>query len=128
LGKIGAKGSQGSRRGRYEKRYPLLDNSLEQENPTSWFPKKKIDVVKRKLQKTNPSYITFSELQEKSVHSNAPYLKHLQQIVLGEHSVNIRARVKEKCSSTMEQVECLIDQATDPNILGRTYNGWAPWV
>ena len=85
-------------------------------------------MVKRKLQKTNPAYITYSELQEKSVHSTAPYLKALQQVVLGDPSANVRARVKEKCHSTMEQVECLIDQATDPNILGRTYNGWAPWV
>ena len=32
------------------------------------------------------------------------------------------------CKSVKEQVDCLVDQATDPNILGRTYGGWAPWV
>jgi hypothetical protein len=51
----------------------------------------------------------------------------------GEHSsfdgsVDIRANVKEKCSSAKEQVECLVDMATDPNILGRTWGGWAPWI
>lgn len=27
-----------------------------------------------------------------------------------------------------EQVDCLIDQAKDPNILGRTWAGWEPYV
>jgi len=27
-----------------------------------------------------------------------------------------------------EQVDVLIEQATDPNILGRTWQGWAPWL
>lgn len=27
-----------------------------------------------------------------------------------------------------EQVDCLIEQARDPNILGRTWIGWSPYV
>jgi len=87
----------------------------------------KIDIVKRKLNRENPAFITVAELKE-SVHASSSYVKSLQQIVLGEVNVNARANVKEKCSSTKEQVDCLVDQATDPNIVGRTYNGWAPWV
>jgi DNA-dependent protein kinase catalytic subunit len=87
----------------------------------------------------NPAYITVSELKE-SVHApqvcfhltetqiTQEYFKNLQRIVLGDAKDNIRANVKEKCSSPKEQVDCLVDQATDPNILGRTYFGWAPWV
>ena len=26
------------------------------------------------------------------------------------------------------QVDCLVEQATDPNILGRTWIGWSPWL
>ena len=26
------------------------------------------------------------------------------------------------------QVRCLLDQATDPNILGRTFHGWKPYL
>jgi DNA-dependent protein kinase catalytic subunit len=78
--------------------------------------------VKRKLNKENPAFITVAELRE-SVHASTPYVKSLQQIVLGEPGANIRATVKERCATTKEQVECLIDQATDPNIVGRTYNG-----
>jgi DNA-dependent protein kinase catalytic subunit len=93
----------------------------------SWFPKKKIDIVRRKLRGDNPSHITFAELRE-SVHDGQTYLKSLQKIVLGDASVNKRATIKESCPSVRDQIECLIDQATDPNILGRTYFGWAPWV
>ena len=30
--------------------------------------------------------------------------------------------------SVDEQVRCLLDQATDPNILGRSWQGWKPWL
>ena len=38
------------------------------------------------------------------------------------------AQVGKRCGNVEEQVDCLIDHATDPNILGRTYVGWEPWV
>ena len=37
-------------------------------------------------------------------------------------------QVGERCTSVEEQVACLVDHATDPNILGRTWAGWEPWV
>lgn len=49
-------------------------------------------------------------------------------VARGQESHNIRARHKEKDLSVEEQVECLIDQATDPNILGRVWVGWEPWI
>jgi len=96
---------------------------------TLGFQPKKINIVKRKLNGDNSSYITWQELKE-SVHYNriSKCSKNLQQIVFGDQSFNIRAQVKERCNTTQEQVDCLIDQATDPNILGRTWFGWAPWV
>jgi len=30
--------------------------------------------------------------------------------------------------SVVEQVDCLIDHSIDPNILGRTWVGWTPYV
>ena len=33
-----------------------------------------------------------------------------------------------KCSGIPEQIDCLIDQATDLAILGRTYVGWHPFL
>ena len=47
---------------------------------------------------------------------------------MGDKKFNKRARVEERCNSVEEQVECLLDHATDPNILGRVWGGWEPWV
>lgn len=49
-------------------------------------------------------------------------------VCVGEKSVHIRAREPEGGLSVETQVDCLIEQATDPNVLGRTYSGWEPWV
>jgi len=92
-----------------------------------WFPKKKIEIAKRKLHGDNPAYILVDELRS-SIHASKPYIKALEDIAKGDKQTNYRAKVGAKCSSVMEQVTCLVDQATDPNVLGRTYWGWAPWV
>jgi DNA-dependent protein kinase catalytic subunit len=96
-------------------------------DPRSWFPKEKIAIAKKKLDGYNPAHITTEELNG-SVHAHAPYMGHLRQIVGGNPAANVRARVGERCASVKEQVDCLVDQATDPNVLGRTYGGWAAWI
>jgi len=85
------------------------------------------------------------------VHAKESYLPALETIVKGVAEDNVRARVGPICASPSEQVsshwpctklfpgvansilltiqvDCLVDQATDPNILGRTYAGWAAWI
>ena len=57
-----------------------------------------------------------------------PEFKSLKAILLGDSHVNLRARVGKQCDNVEEQVACLIDHATDSNILGRTWGGWEPWV
>lgn len=53
--------------------------------------------------------------------------KSFEKVVLGDKTDNVRA-VLPKTSLTIEQqVAALIDQATDPNLLGRVYTGWEPW-
>lgn len=47
-------------------------------------------------------------------------------VLLGDKEFNERARPYN--GSVENQIACLIDQATDPNILGRAYHGWEPWV
>lgn len=41
-----------------------------------------------------------------------------------------RGKTKERRTvlSVTDQVDCLVDMATDPNILGRQYEGLATWV
>lgn len=55
-------------------------------------------------------------------------LKDFEKVALGDVQDNIRARLKEKGLTEEQQVAALIDQATDPNILGRTWGGWEPWL
>ncbi len=110
-----------------------------------------------KLNGHNPATIISQEIRE-STHAGKDYESALHNIIRGDPNfsiqhcvmilsftccviaiwavlrrcillqVDIRARVKDKCTSATEQVECLVDMATDPNILGRTWGGWAPWI
>ena len=65
-------------------------------------------------------------------------MKDFQEVAFGISQHNVRKRYLEKAESQgciskcflepEEQVACLIDQATDFNILGRTYAGWKPYI
>jgi hypothetical protein len=72
------------------------------------------------------------------VHKEKPaLLKHYISVTIGEDAatkyVSTRAQLLrergEKARLTVEeQVTCLIEQATDLNILGRTWCGWQPFI
>jgi len=96
-------------------------------NASSWFPEQKLRIVTRKLERDNPADILIDELRT-SVHGRSPALKHLENIVTGVEGINVRTQFRGTCPSTAEQVACLVDLATDPNILGRMYAGWAAWI
>lgn len=92
----------------------------------NWFPLQKVNFARRKLEGANPSVITSEEVClgfEKT-----PEYKGMLAVARGEEQHNIRARHNEKDLSVEDQVDCLIDQATDPNILGRVWVGWEPWI
>ena len=52
----------------------------------------------------------------------------MSQVTIGDAKDNIRAQLPKSGLTTEQQVSCLIEQATDPNLLGRVYHGWEPWV
>ena len=64
----------------------------------------------------------------KNGHEHTPEYTALEKILMGDKKHSKRAQVGERCCSVEEQIACLIDHATDPNILGRTWQGWEPWV
>ncbi|KAH3862882.1 hypothetical protein DPMN_025857 [Dreissena polymorpha] len=97
----------------------------EQEDIMEWYPKEKIHYVKRKLRGANSAYITRDEL--KLGHVKKPAYKDFENVVLG-HKDNERCRLPENGLTVEQQVAVLLDQATDPNILGRTWMGWEPWM
>lgn len=61
-------------------------------------------------------------------HSRNAALKAFENVALGDKHENIRAKLQATGLTEEEQVAALIDQAMDPNILGRTWAGWEPWM
>ena len=51
-----------------------------------------------------------------------------QEVAMGDKQDSIRANLPAADLSVEQQVAALIDQASDPNLLGRVYIGWEPWV
>ncbi|KAL4682230.1 hypothetical protein H8959_001785, partial [Pygathrix nigripes] len=92
----------------------------------NWYPRQKICYAKRKLAGANPAVITCDELL--LGHEKAPAFRDYVAVARGSKDHNIRAREPEGGLSEETQVKCLMDQATDPNILGRTWEGWEPWM
>lgn len=56
-----------------------------------------------------------------------PAFQGMQSVALGSAEHNIRARLPLAGLSVEKQVDCLLDQAMDPNVLGRVWVGWEPW-
>lgn len=61
-------------------------------------------------------------------HKKYPWYKEMESVCLGDRAVNVRAREPESGLSVESEVACLMDHAMDPNVLGRTYQGWEPWM
>ncbi|XP_070248944.1 DNA-dependent protein kinase catalytic subunit [Myotis yumanensis] len=92
----------------------------------NWYPRQKIYYAKRKLTGGNPAVITCDELL--LGHEKVPAFDDFVAVARGNKDHNVRAQEPERGLSEEAQVKCLIDQATDPNILGRTWEGWEPWM
>ncbi|KAJ8664270.1 hypothetical protein QAD02_005932 [Eretmocerus hayati] len=106
----------------------------------SWLPKSKFEFVKEKLDGGKPSTVMVKEFMsahsasdnedvDKDKHENI--LKRYQEIIRGSHlqrDKSARLRLKNEHLSSEEQVECLLELATDLNALGRMYAGWRPFL
>ncbi|XP_060247015.1 DNA-dependent protein kinase catalytic subunit isoform X1 [Meriones unguiculatus] len=92
----------------------------------NWYPQQKIYYAKRKLAGANPAVITCDELC--LGHEESAAFASYKAVAQGNKDHNIRAQEPESGLSEETQVKCLVDQATDPNILGRTWEGWDPWM
>jgi DNA-dependent protein kinase catalytic subunit len=104
------------------------------------FAERRLKLVRDKLQMRNPAYITCDELNENTLRQSKPQvIEKLKEQAMGYkvkivscfslllmfcQEFNFRARIGEKCGSVAQQVEALVDQATDPNILSRFWLGW----
>lgn len=95
--------------------------------PDSQTPEVLVSRTRRKLQGENPCHI-FSEklsvtFEIKKISKEMADM--LAEFVRGDE--NNRSNLNQRDLSVEEQVNCLIEQATDTNLLGRMYPGWQPW-
>ena len=99
----------------------------------------KVELAKARLSGSHPAEVTVAELE--AMHSRRSHWKALKTIVEGDPQRDERARIRAGTErdgnaadvpggrlTVEQQVACLLDQATDPNILGRTWEGWKPFV
>ncbi|MBN3311515.1 PRKDC kinase, partial [Atractosteus spatula] len=91
-----------------------------------WYPRQKVQFSQRKLEGANPAAITSDEL--KLGFEKESWCRGALAMAQGQPGLNVRASQAAEGLAVEIQVECLLDQATDPNILGRVYMGWEPWI
>uniref|UniRef100_A0A3P9H2R7 DNA-dependent protein kinase catalytic subunit n=1 Tax=Oryzias latipes TaxID=8090 RepID=A0A3P9H2R7_ORYLA len=91
----------------------------------NWYPLQKVNFARRKLEGANPAAIT--EELKLGFEKDASFAG-MQAVALGSEEHNVRAKLPAAGLSVEKQVECLLDHATDPNVLGRVYVGWEPWI
>ncbi|CAN7939151.1 unnamed protein product [Ixodes hexagonus] len=97
-----------------------------------WFPLQKVSVVRQKLEGRHPSYIFRQVLDELKLRKmNKPDFASMERVCLGAQGAESRVRrrfAQNDKLSPRDQVDCLLEQATDPVILGLTYIGWESWL
>uniref|UniRef100_A0A673C7H7 DNA-dependent protein kinase catalytic subunit n=1 Tax=Sphaeramia orbicularis TaxID=375764 RepID=A0A673C7H7_9TELE len=91
----------------------------------NWYPLQKVNFARRKLEGANPAVITSEELKL-GFEKDAAFAG-MQSVALGTKEHNVRAKLPPAGLTVEKQVDCLLDQAMDPNVLGRVWAGWEPW-
>ena len=84
-----------------------------------------METARKKLELGNPSEILRDELKENVRVGKEQAFWH---VALGTRKLHVRAKVGAVCKSVDEQVMCLIELATDLNVLGRQYSGLETWL
>lgn len=85
----------------------------------------KVHQAKKKLEGINPVECMVEDLKANANIRN--YVDHYVKVVVGDAEYDVRAR-KGNDLTVEEQVECLMDLATDRNVLGRMYGGFQAWI
>eukprot|EP00043_Microstomoeca_roanoka_P020233 m.242128 g.242128 ORF g.242128 m.242128 type:complete len:4198 (+) comp17134_c0_seq1:181-12774(+) len=107
---------------------PSLDWEQQARGDVATFAQKKIAIAKRKLNGDNPAQITMTELEDnRHVTADRAWFRAANSIITGDAASNFRAQQPAHGLSVEDQIRCLLDQATDPCILGVTWAGWEPW-
>ncbi|KAG2173613.1 hypothetical protein INT43_005031, partial [Umbelopsis isabellina] len=92
----------------------------------AWYPQQKLEIASRKLKGENPGHIVAKELV--IGHASKPYITSMKSVAIGDKQHNFRANIPNICPTVSDQVNCLLDLATDGNALGRMWVGWMSFV
>lgn len=99
-----------------------------------WYPIKKLEIARRKLDGENPCHLLVEELE--MGHGSRDWFQAAKAAVMGSGgggvgastiTPTLRSTAPRICQDVQQQVDCLLDLATDQDLLGRTYVGWKPW-
>ncbi|KAG4079582.1 hypothetical protein HA402_014371 [Bradysia odoriphaga] len=95
---------------------------------SDWEPLMRVKIAERKLAGANPKDLFAEDLRAGQVARYPNYMEGYLNFLNGHQQHNIRARLPETGLTVEEQVQCLIDMATDPALLGIIFFGFQPWI
>ncbi|KAJ8318043.1 hypothetical protein KUTeg_003134, partial [Tegillarca granosa] len=101
--------------------YDLLLNTMDifvKEPSLDWLVEKQQTTMGLEDASLLADQLLFSKDELHLGHHRSSAYKAYENVVMGDQS-DIRAQLPDKGLSVEQQVACLIDQATDPNLLGR---------
>lgn len=99
----------------------MFDGGLSDPGSGEWLPNQKIKQAKRKLEGTSSVSIMLEDVAA-NLRLKEVYMKAYSRLV---------ASCTERASDGLtveDQVDCLIEHASDYNLLGRMYSGWTAWI
>lgn len=98
------------------------------------YARDKLSSLEAKLRRQNPAMVTRMLIEASKPAKQQGTTEKVKEVIKGDHSRRNESETRrvryseQQCSTVLEQVDVLIDMATDENILGRTWIGWEPWV
>lgn len=76
----------------------------------------------------NTGALMVKELRETAYrHNRTTALPAMVEVIMGPADSLRRRLSQEQPLSVADQMDCLIEHASDPNIVGRVFSGWGPW-
>ncbi|CAN8029863.1 unnamed protein product [Ixodes persulcatus] len=91
-----------------------------------WFPRQKVSIVRQKLEGGHPSYILRQTINEGKTKHFATREVQCNPFITCNGSDSFYSQ--NTIIPEPQCVDCLLEQATDPAILGLTWTGWEPWL
>ncbi|KAL1238732.1 DNA-dependent protein kinase catalytic subunit [Trichinella spiralis] len=115
---------------------PLWNDEANLRDLFKWYPEEKISAAARKLRGDNPVIIMQDELTNSRQHLSSFPLHQIINCIYGKKDFSALTEEDQSAPrgyplqalTVEQQTSCLIEMATDPIILSRTWFGWEAWI